>query len=411
MGDTSDDSGSDSESEQTYINNGSRKSGDNFLKCAKKTDVLLTLFNVLNGNYDSIQITKLLNFIASNGDETVIPILQKLIDLGCSLNQGSSKFLTILCQRNKPPIKLIEFVIRSTNQVDSSVLFDFIYDNVTCLELLINFDHDPIIYNRDGFTPIHFYVKHGWPKCVEFLLKHGVSPRITALNGDEPLNCICDFDPADERMVSLLLEYGAELHTPNPNGITSPEKWHYISSDLIDIFLGNNGPSWDTSNPPTCIMHSICGIHPLNLSQFSKAIEYGLCPTSNDLRVLHFNEARQVFHILIEKNLFQPQQLVSECTNMSIMYLISHPEMTPNFNMSTDAHIIEVIRTILATLDDLKSTDERVSVSTLLYDLLISPQGLRFISTNQGFKQSALDKVKQLSLECEQFKKYIQHFE
>jgi hypothetical protein len=389
---------------------------DESMEPQESMSLLITLFQVIHGHFDSSQITKLLRFIARNGDDQSIPILQEIIDRGYSLNQPGLNFLSVICKPCEFSKKLVEFVLHNIDVNDSHVLFDLRSDNVDLLQLLIQFGCDPNIYDQNGKTPLHFYVQHGWINCVKFLLDHGSSPHIISQNGLEPIH-YAEFKYGDEALIHLLINHGVDLYQCDPDGLTSLDRWynlmkkkHTIPEKIIDLFLDQIGQH----QPPQFLMWMICKNHPLNLPQFRKALSSGLNPTSHALGELDFADACLVVPILIEQNCYHPDDLIVKPTSISIACLIASPEMIKNVDISSETKIVLWVKKLLNLMDEIRGCKymySTVDVATVIFELLLIPDGRQFIDTHIKFRTVVLSKITELSAMSDRIAKFHQSYE
>lgn len=112
---------------------------------------------------------------------------------------------------------------------------------------------------RQG-TPLRWAFTLGHTSIVRLLLERGAGLEATFLE-DEPSLLHLATARADEDMVQLLLDHGADVHDPNEEALVIAAEMNHvaITQMLLDhgMSLENSGKGWRTALEAACAHHSI----------------------------------------------------------------------------------------------------------------------------------------------------------
>jgi ankyrin repeat protein len=143
-----------------------------------------------------------------------------------------------------------------------------------CARLLLEAGASPHLMTRAGITALHYAVR-GNPDLEEvmstlkLLLLRGANPRAQTKNRYEPLHCIGDLgsNAAIEKLVTLLLDNGADLEASNTQGRTPLLKALASGSfKMASIFLKAGANASATDLYGNNWLRSITGIGPAEQS-------------------------------------------------------------------------------------------------------------------------------------------------
>jgi ankyrin repeat protein len=170
-------------------------------------------------------------FLLSNGEMVGIDTFKQITDKSQSTN-----------------LHLLEVLLKSLNGEVSywSKEVPLIHHAIinkypNMLEIILKYQKDIDIRDKDGNSALHIVSKHGNKDMVAMLLESGADPNKINTKGNTPLHHACKvLDPDD--IVKQLLRYNADPNIPNALGITPmQEALTACNLSIIDLLKQNGG--------------------------------------------------------------------------------------------------------------------------------------------------------------------------
>ncbi|PAF46643.1 hypothetical protein BKH46_06655 [Helicobacter sp. 12S02634-8] len=151
-------------------------------------------------------------------------------------------------------------------------------NNMDILYLLIN-RGAKINALSHGETALHKVVQFGNFRFAQALLKEGADPNIKdSIRGNTPLHYAVN--KQDKNMITLLMQYGADMYIENNNGDT-PARYILSRVNVPSMQVGNNDILLTSS--PFNIGRGSVGLHITNLTQNFITITYSAFYINGDL--------------------------------------------------------------------------------------------------------------------------------
>jgi len=203
------------------------------------------------------------------------------------------------------------------------------------------------------------------------------------------------------------MDCGADLYVLDPIGGKVPVCWLNPTEDVIDRFLSGRSPPSGPDSPFAFLIGVICEKHPINFTQFTKAINRGWIPTYESLKSLKLSDARLVIKILTERGLYNPYELISQCNDFTVACLIESPKMIQEVDLSrSDKEIIVWMKKLLEILNEPHNSDNKIDIVKVVFELFLTPCGRQFIDDNHRFRGVILSKIEELSTKSDELLKY-----